>query len=79
MATRNGEKVWHRVKPDRPMKVVHSTELVRTRWFELRKDELLARGGRPLEHFVLEVPLSAAVVPVSEKGEILLIIESRII
>lgn len=58
-------KTWHRLR---------STELFRSRWMSLRKDECELPSGRIIDdYFVLEIPDGAVVVAITEKRELVLV------
>lgn len=62
---------------DQEISVVRSTALMRTKWFQLRRDRLQISGGKTLDHFVLELPPACAVVALNENREVLLIRQYR--
>ena len=64
-------------EPSNPWETLESEEIFRNSWFGLRQDRVRTHTGAELTYTFMEHPGAVAVVPVTPKGEIVLIRQYR--
>lgn len=64
-------------EPREPWQTLSTTELVRTKWLAIRRDQVRTHTGAEITYTYVDCPRSVMVVPVTDAGEIVLLRQYR--